>query len=421
MYMEWKNILLLCLSAFFFSNGASAKIWRVNNNPLAGADFLDIQSAVNTANPSDTIQVEGSDAVYPAFICQKRLIFIGPGYLLSLNPQTQAIPMSAKIAGATFVNQMIQPPGSQGSVIMGMEFRGDCVINAPAITVTRNYFPGVNTASIAIGIERYPNYGDIKITQNFMPGNSIFRHGTNQPVPFPAALLTNFTISNNICDTISVTPFNSQSNGLISNNILYQAFANNSVLVNNIFLSTAYLTGPFEGLTIFNNGSATISGGFEEGFYLIGNNNTILNNIFGSPSELQSRGFTNFTLAQFSLGGGNIGIWYPDFSQATEFNQFVSSTSTSPASTTPAFIPAMFKKFIPGPPPNFTADSGAVLNTGSIAIGVGLNGFDCGAFGGPGPYVLSGMPPVPSIYTLVVPSPASGSSLLVTFSVTSHQ
>lgn len=42
------------------------------------------------------------------------------------------------------------------------------------------------------------------------------------------------------------------------------------------------------------------------------------------------------------------------------------------------------------------------LKEGSPAIGAGVNGEDCGMFGGSRPYVLSGIPAIPSIYRLVL-------------------
>lgn len=44
------------------------------------------------------------------------------------------------------------------------------------------------------------------------------------------------------------------------------------------------------------------------------------------------------------------------------------------------------------------------LSSGSPAIGAGFNGVDCGMFGGPEPYVLSGIPPIPTIYSLTAPA-----------------
>jgi len=60
-------------------------------------------------------------------------------------------------------------------------------------------------------------------------------------------------------------------------------------------------------------------------------------------------------------------------------------------------------------------DSGSVstdgdwqLRSGSPAIGAGLDGVDCGMFGGSTPYVLSGIPAIPSIYYFIAPGSASG-------------
>jgi hypothetical protein len=60
------------------------------------------------------------------------------------------------------------------------------------------------------------------------------------------------------------------------------------------------------------------------------------------------------------------------------------------------------------------------LLTGSPAIGAGSGGVDCGVFGGPAPYVLSGLPNLPHIYEADVPATAtSDSGLPVTVKVMS--
>ncbi len=43
------------------------------------------------------------------------------------------------------------------------------------------------------------------------------------------------------------------------------------------------------------------------------------------------------------------------------------------------------------------------LKAGAQAIGAGLNGVNCGMFGGDFPYVLSGIPAIPSIYSFIAP------------------
>lgn len=68
----------------------------------------------------------------------------------------------------------------------------------------------------------------------------------------------------------------------------------------------------------------------------------------------------------------------------------------------------------------FSADDRYRLKVGSPAIGAGvLNGVavDCGAFGGPAPYVHSGMPQMPSIYDIVMPSQINVGTTAVTVNV----
>ena len=79
-----------------------------------------------------------------------------------------------------------------------------------------------------------------------------------------------------------------------------------------------------------------------------------------------------------------------------------------------------------GPSQLHTQDSAWMLAATSPAIGAGaLNGttVDCGAFGGPAPYVLSGMSPgIPSIYALTAPVQVNSgtASINVTISAASH-
>lgn len=44
------------------------------------------------------------------------------------------------------------------------------------------------------------------------------------------------------------------------------------------------------------------------------------------------------------------------------------------------------------------------LRTNSPAIGAGVNGADCGMFGGAEPYILSGIPAIPTIYQATIPT-----------------
>lgn len=73
----------------------------------------------------------------------------------------------------------------------------------------------------------------------------------------------------------------------------------------------------------------------------------------------------------------------------------------------------------------YSTDARYKLKTGSPALNAGImNGVpvDCGAFGGPAPYILSGMPPVPSIYQLNMPTQINSGTpaISVTVSAASH-
>ena len=67
----------------------------------------------------------------------------------------------------------------------------------------------------------------------------------------------------------------------------------------------------------------------------------------------------------------------------------------------------------------YNVDSFYVLAVGSPAIGAGYNGVDCGAFGGPNPYKIGGIPDVPTIYRLNVPAVGT-STISVTISTKSN-
>ena len=66
-----------------------------------------------------------------------------------------------------------------------------------------------------------------------------------------------------------------------------------------------------------------------------------------------------------------------------------------------------------------THDAYWQLKVGSPAIGAGYGGVDCGAFGGPNPYHLAGIPSVPTIYKLTVP-PVGTTNINVTISTRSN-
>jgi hypothetical protein len=129
---------------------------------------------------------------------------------------------------------------------------------------------------------------------------------------------------------------------------------------------------------------------------------------------------TNFTFQNNIFYGANFGSY---LSSNAFFNNITSNTGlpTGNGNQLSVDIDNVLVGYSSGT--GFSSDGRYKLKAGSPAIGAGsLNGgtVDCGAFGGPAPYVLSGIPSIPSIYVLTVPSsvPSGATNMNITISST---
>ena len=204
---------------------------------------------------------------------------------------------------------------------------------------------------------------------------------------------SNVTFQRNLCSNYFYTAYAANSvcnNDTIRQNVIYGLVsgditgkATNLLVYNNIF------NGP---MVQFAGNLNNISGYFINnislnGYSLSCANFTFQNNIFSSAnfgayqsSNIFFNNITNVAFSSTTLPSGNSNQQNVDF--ATVFNGWSSGTG-------------------------FSSDGRYQLKSGSPAIGAGkINGItvDCGVFGGPAPYILSGMPPIPSIYSLTVPA-----------------
>ena len=135
----------------------------------------------------------------------------------------------------------------------------------------------------------------------------------------------------------------------------------------------------FNGLEL-NDGQATIRNNTISGIVYF-NNSTYYNNIY------------------ISGGGGVSGSWF-GLNNTIYSSVWVESISTSdPPDWLDCIYGQSLESLFVGAAGNST-DGQWQLAEGSAAIGAGVNGEDCGAFGGSSPYVLSGIPPIPTIYFL---------------------
>lgn len=302
-----KITLMLVIALFGLSNISTAKVWRINNNPGADADFTSPQTAVNDASvmPGDTLHLESSATSYGALNLTKKLVLLGPGYFLGSgateNDSLQAITTSAKFSSLSF------SAGSDSSIAKGLVITSLTVANgANNIYFSRNY---VTSATFLYG-----SFSNFVASQNYF-GADIREQ--------QAGSKTNFVFKNNILTYIRLSP---DDNGIFENNV--QTSATSSIftafiLRNNIFNGTLTCTA----CTMHNNiGDAT----------------------------------------QFPNNNGN--------QQNVAWNTIFELTGST--------------------------DEQYKLKAGSPAIGAGVGGIDCGAFGGMTPYVLSGIPNIPTIYYL---------------------
>jgi hypothetical protein len=204
------------------------------------------------------------------------------------------------------------------------------------------------------------------------------------------------------------------NNDTIRQNVLYQISgysasfgATNTLIYNNIIQYGLNFTANINGINgymINNDIGSTTNGG---SFFTV-SNFTFQNNILYNPS-LGTTVATN-----------------------VYFNNIVSTSSATsgiPTGNANVFSVTDFTTVYVGwgaNSANFSPDGDFALVAGtSPALGAGaLNGttVDCGAFGGPAPYILSGMPGIPSIYSLTAPSQVNNgtASISVTLSSASH-
>lgn len=192
------------------------------------------------------------------------------------------------------------------------------------------------------------------------------------------------TAANNISNVIihnNYSVYNSENIKINSSNCANFIISNN-IIVHNYSSRTAILMGSTSSASIYNN---TMIGGN----FIIHNstftNNIVDNSVYGGNLFLYSSTVRNNlgTSDQFGTDNGNQ-------SNVDMETVFVDSG---------------------------TSDGQYLLATDSPAKGAGTNGFDCGAFGGATPYVLSGIHSIPTIYSVEAPNTGDNSGLPVIIKV----
>lgn len=327
--------LMTVLGLLLIFNDGFAKIWRVNNNGGVSADFTTLQAAHNGAAAGDTLHLEGSPDSYGGLTCSKKLVIIGPGYYLGENPNTQAVALPAYIGAVNF------NVGSEGSVIMGCDLNGSAIgVFASDIVIRRNKFAQRNGATIdyycgAVNIYYQSNNSNLSVN------NIIISQNFGVEIQNTSRASTGILISNNYIGWNGYGGDNTTSTAVNMHGNTIAIFQNNIfrrgrvIAYNSNFTNNIMLFGTFEG-----SGNLTA-------------NNMASGTQFGNANGNQQ----NVDMATVFVGAGS----------------------------------------------GISSDGTWKLKVGSPAIGAGYgstggNPIDMGIFGGAFPYVLSGMPPIPSVY-----------------------
>ncbi|QEC44871.1 hypothetical protein [Pseudobacter ginsenosidimutans] len=334
-------LFLVCTIA---TGNVHAKIWRVNNNTGVARDFAQPGNAVASASVlnGDTIHIEPSLTNYSGFSSNKRLVWIGPGYFLASGIAFE--PANTGLQATALpanIDNITLAAGAEGSRFMGIYFG--------------NFNIGAST-------------GNIWIEKCRFSGGVIMSNA--------GVVYSNITIRkcffNHNCSINAVAASPGSVSGLVIENNIF----NGDIFAN---LSSAEFGS---GGNIFrNNTCGWFRGGILYGFYVANNIFTFLNDM-GNLFAVSVVKNNIFASAVQTLPGTAVGNQLGIHFNSVFIDDFVNAVGS--------------------------IDHRFMLRAGSPAIGTGvtISGYtpDCGAFGGPDPYRLSGIPAVPTIYSLTVPT-----------------
>lgn len=186
-----KKLLIFALAAL--CSTAQATILRVSNRTNSGAPYSEISQAINAAEEGDTIMVDGSNTSYGNITITKRVVLIGPGYLLNENGVIAEGSPSAML-GTVSSNYN----GAAGSIIMGFDIKDKVTLSQPNMVVTR--------CRLATDLSIATSASNCVVHQNYTNGRVMcVSTSTTSWAPSPQ-------ITNNIFTKIN----NSNSTGLIN-------------------------------------------------------------------------------------------------------------------------------------------------------------------------------------------------------------
>jgi hypothetical protein len=365
------------------------RIWRVNNTAGVNRDAATIMEVLNHPDftAGDTIHLEGSVSPYSEnVVITQRVVIHGPGYHLSVNPETQHLKPSARVTNITF-NE-----GSAGSVLAGIEqveHTAQLVLSAAA---------GATSVGISVGIAAWTGprliinesnitiqncklnwvdilndrpLSDINIRRNwFSPG--LVRTTASQPVS-NLSLINNFFRNDHGTSGHIVIDLDANAAARIQNNTFYGGFQINArehcLIYNNVFYMIHGRT-PARLTTHSSNA-------------YVGN----ISNIGGLGGMVNGQNLN--TIRESEVSEAAAPVWFTALGGIAFFDRYFRA--------------------------NFSSSS-PIRQAAAVAF-PGTTGSELGMFYGLAPYVLSGLTNIPSVYEIVMPMEVSSEGFEVTVRV----
>ena len=365
-----KKILAFAVLFIALANNIQAAIKRIGywGTPVTGIDYATPALAVAACANGDSIYVYGSNAgVAWELNLTKRLVIIGSGYFyasytgLNYNAELQNYP-SASYAVVDLSD------GSTGSIITGITGRvfanGSHVNSINNIRISNCNWTGTGASII---LKDGITYDGWEISKCYASSGMNFDN--------PNSKLTNFKILNNIFAVGSVvfgiTP---GQIGIIENCTFIHGNTGSPVNFGGVSITVKNCIFTFANANTGNPSS-----------YFYAFNNAYFNNCVFDVTPIPSISGTNNIIIPTIYNNPNIYIGWPNIG-------------------------------------TLSYDARFTLKAGSPAIGAGIGGIDCGAFGGVNPYKLSGIPAVPAFTKLTAPSNSANTNpYTITFSVKANK
>jgi hypothetical protein len=317
-------------------------IRRVNNNPgVTGATiYLTIQAAHDAAEDGDIVYLEASNATYGSLNCTKRLKIYGGGFFLDKNLDLQVDIRSSK------VDNIYLRLGSDGTEVAGLELLGGVAgYGVSDITIVRNKARYIGFMANIEG-NTYSNFSDITIRQNFIssPGNNGYGFGI---LTFDGGSYA------------SVDYYG--SNIMIVNNFIGGDGGNTSIKMANRVTNMVLKNNTITGAILVANG-------------VVENNILLKESLFAPGNDYYNNSADNCTFNN-NVGKGNT---FPANFPATNQNNIDGS----------AHFDVVAGK---------SDDFNLRLKESSALKTAGSGGTEVGMFGGDFPFVIGGIPSVPTI------------------------